>query len=165
MCFFLVRVISVPIKTICLFFSPGEHEHPEDDSSYHSSQTGSTPQQLNSLDLLPASAAAAATSATSLASPTTNNDADDEEEEFPPPPPPLASVTSSNSVASAAAQHQDNNSNSKWVPSPVFPAGVKEVNGKEKASSWLAKLTPNAKPAFTKDQIIGYYCQAGDVQL
>ena len=32
-------------------------------------------------------------------------------------------------------------------------------------SSWLSKLSPSKPPSYTKNQIIDFYCQAGDVQL
>lgn len=51
------------------------------------------------------------------------------------------------------------------IPEPVFPS-LDLMDQGAGNRSWLAKLNPKlAKPAYTKDQIIDFYCQVGDVQL
>ena len=51
-----------------------------------------------------------------------------------------------------------------------LPVGINGNSGAAAAaagqnSRWLSKLSPSKPPSYTKNQIIDFYCQAGDVQL
>jgi len=100
----------------------------------------------------------------------------------PPPPPPPPTIHPSSawvpqpvypSALPPPPPRQDSNlsvrgnSNTNGLPVGINGNSAETAAAAAAANSagWLSKLSPSKPPSYTKNQIIDFYCQAGDVQL